>query len=146
MTEIADNISALLGCYKGHPQVSNRRLADLFTIGREQLGKVLKRYQVSGHTTTLLKYHEEHPELSNRRLAELFALTKQRVGQIINRLERDRMVVQYCQTHPDATSTEVAQMFHITEYRVRSLLPSVWSYQVSETEESCCHQITGCSG
>lgn len=122
MTEITDNISALLGCYKGHPRVSNRRVADLFTIGRGQIGEGFARNPVSDQTIALLKYHEEHPELSNRRLGELFTLTKQRVGHIINRFQRDQMVVQYCRTHLDTTSAEVAQIFHITDYRVRCLL------------------------
>jgi len=95
VTEIADNTSALLRYYKGHPKVSNQRLADLFTISRQQVGQVIERDQLSFHTIALLKYHEEHPEVSNRELGELFCITKQRVGQIIRRGERDRAVVVY---------------------------------------------------
>ena len=78
--KIADHNVALLRYHERHPEVSNRRLGELFGISKVRVGQIIRRDK---RNRMVVQYFKKHPGASPTEVRLIFHITLQRARSLM---------------------------------------------------------------
>jgi hypothetical protein len=78
--KIADHNVALLQYHEVHPEVSNRRLGELFGITAQRVGHIIKRDK---RDRMVVEYFRTHPETTPAELRSIFYISECRARTLV---------------------------------------------------------------